>query len=429
MGYLAFIAAHGRMLAFGFLLTLFSSFGQTFFISLSGGHIREDFALSNGEFGLLYSIATLGSATALIWAGRWIDTVALPRYVTAVVLALTLACVGMATAGHPVFLALAIFGLRLAGQGLMPHTAFTTMARRFDTGRGTALSLVALGHPTGEALLPTLMVAALAVLGWRSAWIICAAALLVVVVPSLLALLRADARATAAKIAAATANSPETDPATSPAAISRPIAPRDWTRAEVLRDPRFYLLLPALLAPGFINTGVFFHQIALVEAKGWAPTLFAASFAIYAGTTIATSLTAGPLIDRVGAVRLMPVYLLPLAAALAVLSATTNPLGAASFMALAGVTAGISAIITAAVWAELYGTRHLGAIRSLSVSISVLSTALSPGLFGWLIDHEGSFDGIAAGSAAGVLAASLLTLAAVRRHSLTAPGGRSIPPS
>jgi MFS family permease len=412
VGYLAFIAAHGRMLAFGFLLTLFSSFGQTFFISLSGGHIREDFALSNGEFGLLYSIATLGSATALIWAGRWIDTVALPRYVTAVVLALTLACVGMATAGHPVFLALAIFGLRLAGQGLMPHTAFTTMARRFDTGRGTALSLVALGHPTGEALLPTLMVAALAVLGWRSAWIICAAALLVVVLPSLLALLRADARA-----AAAAAKSSETsDAPTTPAAITRPIAPRDWTRAEVLRDPRFYLLLPALLAPGFINTGVFFHQIALVEAKGWAPTLFAASFAIYAGTTIATSLTAGPLIDRVGAVRLMPVYLLPLAAALAVLSATSNPLGAAGFMALAGVTAGISAIITAAVWAELYGTRHLGAIRSLSVSISVLSTALSPGLFGWLIDHEGSFDGIAAGSAAGVLAASLLTLAAVRRR-------------
>lgn len=54
------------MLAFGFLLTLFSSFGQTFFISLSGGHIREEFGLSNASFGLLYSAATLGSATALI---------------------------------------------------------------------------------------------------------------------------------------------------------------------------------------------------------------------------------------------------------------------------------------------------------------------------------------------------------------------------
>lgn len=53
MIYFKFIATHGRMLAFGFLLTLFSSFGQTFFISLSGGHIREEFGLSHASLGLL----------------------------------------------------------------------------------------------------------------------------------------------------------------------------------------------------------------------------------------------------------------------------------------------------------------------------------------------------------------------------------------
>ncbi|UEM01601.1 MFS transporter [Skermanella rosea] len=403
MSYLAFIAAHGRMLAFGFLLTLFSSFGQTFFISLSGGYIREEFGLTNAEFGLLYSIATLGSATALIWAGRRIDTTGLRRYVTAVCLALAAACIGMATAGHAVLLVLALFGLRLAGQGLMPHTAFTTMARRFDTGRGTALSLAALGHPTGEALLPTVMVTALALLGWRSAWAVCAGVLLAVVLPLLLWLPRAEPA------------TPEPVPGGA-SASARPVAARDWTRGEVLRDPRFYMVLPALLAPGFINTGVFFHQIALVESKGWPLSLFAASFALYAGTTIVTSLTVGPLIDRLGAVRLMPFYLLPLGTALLVLSSTADPLAAAGFMALAGITAGISAIIVAAVWAELYGTRHLGAIRSLSVSVTVLATALSPGLFGWLLDRQGSFDGIAMGSAAGVLAAAALTVPAVRRR-------------
>ena len=181
-----------------------------------------------------------------------------------------------------------------------------------------------------------------------------------------------------------------------------------------MRDPRFYLLLPALLAPGFINTGVFFHQIALVEGKGWPLSVFAASFAFYAATTIATSLSIGPVIDRIGAVRLLPFYLLPLTTALLVLSLSHDPIGAAGFMALAGVTAGMSAVMVAAVWAELYGTRHLGAIRSMSVSILVLATALSPGLFGWLLDRGGSFDGIAMGSAAGVLAAALLTVPALR---------------
>lgn len=70
----------------------------------------------------------------------------------------------------------------------------------------------------------------------------------------------------------------------------------------------------------------------------------------------------------------MPFYLPPLAAALTVLSLSDAPLGAAAFMALAGITAGMSAVMVAAVWAELYGTRHLRAIRSMSVSIVVLAT-------------------------------------------------------
>ena len=399
------------MLTFGFLLTLFSSFGQTFFISLSGGHIREEFGLSNGTFGLLYSAANLGSATALIWAGRWLDTSDLRHYVTGVCLGLTAACIGMASAGHVALLGLSLFGLRLAGQGLMPHTAMTTMARRFDTGRGTALSIAALGHPTGEALLPTVMVAALALLGWRTAWSVCAGVLILAVLPALILLLRHDPGETVTPAPSTPLSSEVSSEAPSKA---HPVAARDWTQGEVLRDPRFYLLLPALLAPGFINTGVFFHQIALVEGKGWPLSVFAASFAFYAAATITTSLSVGPIIDRIGAVRLLPFYLLPLTAALLVLSLSHDPMGAAGFMALAGITAGMSVVMVAAIWAELYGTRHLGAIRSMSVAFVALSTALSPGLFGWLLDRGGSFDGIAMGSAAGVLAAALLTVPAVR---------------
>jgi sugar phosphate permease len=309
----------------------------------------------------------------------------------------------MASAGHVALLGLSLFGLRLAGQGLMPHTAMTTMARRFNTGRGTALSIAALGHPTGEALLPTVMVAALALLGWRTAWSVCAGVLILAVLPVLILLLRHHP---------GEASTPA--PSSPVTTDDRPVASRDWTRAEVLRAPRFYLLLPALLAPGFINTGVFFHQIALVEGKGWPLSVFAASFAFYAASTIATSLSVGPIIDRVGAVRLLPFYLLPLTMALVILSLSHDPLGAGGFMALAGITTGMSAVMVAAVWAELYGTRHLGAIRSMSVSIVALGTALSPGLFGWLLDRGGSFDGIAMGSAAGVLAAALLTVPAVR---------------
>ena len=43
--------------------------------------------------------------------------------------------------------------------------------------------------------------------------------------------------------------------------------------------------------------------------------------------------------------------------------------------------------IGGALWPELYGTRHLGAIRSMVVSIYVIATGLAPIGFGWLIDR------------------------------------------
>ncbi len=78
----SFILANGRWLGGAFLLCLCSSFGQTFFISLSGGDIRRELGLSHGDFGLLYMLATLASAVTLPFLGRAIDRFS-TRYVAA----------------------------------------------------------------------------------------------------------------------------------------------------------------------------------------------------------------------------------------------------------------------------------------------------------------------------------------------------------
>lgn len=59
---LLFLRANARWLAAGLLLTMFSSFGQTFFIGLSGNRLRAAFDLSDGDFGGLYMLGTLASA-------------------------------------------------------------------------------------------------------------------------------------------------------------------------------------------------------------------------------------------------------------------------------------------------------------------------------------------------------------------------------
>ena len=166
--YLDFLAENSRFLAFGFLMALCSSYGQTFFISVFSGEIRNEFDLSHGTFGLIYSTATLLSGLCMISAGRQIDRIDLRDFSTAVCMGLVVASILTGWTTSVVMLGVAIFALRLSGQGLMSHTSMTAMARYFEQDRGKAISIANLGFPAGQALFPVIGVALAAAIGWRN---------------------------------------------------------------------------------------------------------------------------------------------------------------------------------------------------------------------------------------------------------------------
>ncbi len=112
---LRFIITHPRVLAFGLLLTLFSSFGQTFLISIFVPRILTSFGLGAGEFGMLYAAATVTSALCLPFFGRLIDRVPLRHFSLAVGIGLAVACFGMALSRNVPMLFISILVLRLTG--------------------------------------------------------------------------------------------------------------------------------------------------------------------------------------------------------------------------------------------------------------------------------------------------------------------------
>lgn len=387
---------HARLLAFGVLLAALSGSGQSFFISLFGGEIRGAFGLSNAAFGGVYASATLISGLLLIFLGRGVDRLPLPRFTTLVMLGAAAGGVLLATAPAAWMLLPAFLLLRVCGQGLMVHVAQTTVARRFERRRGTAVSIVTLGLPLAEAVLPALGVALIAGLGWRGAWL-AIAGLLLLGLPLARWLLRGSAGTASSHRDAAGGAAGE-----------------GWGRRAVLRDPRFYAALPALLAPPFIITALFIHQVPVAAAKGWSLAWLAAVFPAFAGTHVLALLLTGPLVDRLGAVRLLPVYLLPLGLALLVLALVRGAMAAPLYLGLAGCSVGSAGALMGALWPELYGVRHLGAIRGLAHGCMVLSTAVAPVLAGVLLDAGLSVPGLAGGMAGFVLAASVLALG-VRR--------------
>ena len=369
MAFIGFVLENLRWLAGGFLLTFFSSFGQTFFISLSAGQIREEYGLSHGGFGTLYMLATLASALTLPQLGRIVDRYSVRTVTLVTVPVLALAASSMAFSRDILVLGVTVYVLRLFGQGMMSHNAMTAMGRWFAAQRGRAVSLVTLGHNAGEAVFPVLFVATAALVGWRTSWLLAAAALIAVAMPLIALLMRVERQPRSS------------DP------VPRAGKARDWTRREVVRDPLFYLLLLGIMAPGFIGTTVFFHQVYLVELRGWSLEVFASFFTAMALTTIVFALVSGQLIDRFSALAMLPGFLLPLGAACLVLALFTSQWSALVFMGLLGISYGFSSTLMGAIWPEIYGTRNLGSIRALTMAIMVFATAAGPGLTGYLIDR------------------------------------------
>ncbi len=369
MNYFSFLAQNTRWLLGGFLLTFFSSFGQTFFISLSGGAIREEYNLSNGEFGLTYMLATLGSALTLPFLGKIVDHVSVAKTVLFVIPALAAACLSMGFSQNLFMLVLVLYCLRLFGQGMMTHISLTAMGKWYSMRRGQAVSIAVVGHQAGEAFLPVIYSAALIWFTWRESWTISAVFLMLVALPSIYFLMKVERVPSDFEI---------TDAESSKT--------KNWTRAQVLSDGYFWAMLIAVLAPSFIGTTLFFHQDYLLELRGWGKLEFSLSFTFMAFLTFVFALVAGQLVDRFSAISMLPFFLLPLSAACVAMWAMESVSGSFVFMGLLGVSYGFSSTLFGALWPEIYGTKYLGAIRSIIIAMMVFGTAVGPGLTGYLID-------------------------------------------
>ena len=374
--YVRFAMENRRFLAFGLIMTFGSSFGQTHFIGVFGPSIQAEFGLSHASWGTIYMAGTLLSAALLPFSGRWIDRISLRRYAVLVCIGLTIACLAAAAAPAAWFLIIVIFLLRQMGQGLASHTAITGMVKYFRHNRGKAIALALLGHPVARAIMPLGAVVAITAMGWRETYVACAILAALVMLPLIAWLLHGGVEnrlfdPQARKSASTTA---------------RAIIEGDRSLAQLLRDPFFWLVVPGVIAPAVIDTALFFHQLTIADMKGWSPSWVTAGYIPFAMVMVVVSVSMGPLVDRIGAIRLLPTILLPLGAAILILAWFDHPGWAWAYLAISGFASGVRATIIPAMWAERCGTRHIGAVKSLASTLSVFGSAFGPPLMGWAID-------------------------------------------
>lgn len=380
------------LLAYGLLLTFFSSFGQTFLLSLYVPSIEQVFGISNTAFGTMYAIATLGSAFTLPWMGGYFDKMEVRRYTLLVVAGLAAALLLLSYSYHIVVVVVAFYGLRLFGQGLMSHTSVSSMARYFSDHRGKAIGVATMGHPGGEALLPIIIALLIGMLGWRSTLQLSALTCMVLVAPlAILLLYRSRARIHAYE---------HTQRKKQKSTVH-------FSFLKMLRDKRYWIIAPVVFILGFTNTAIFFFQLKLGAAKGWSPEWVAGSLSAFAIASAAGMLLGGPLVDRFSGRHLFPYFMAPYVIGLIVLISFEHRMVYPTALFFMGLSNGSGSTIKNAMLAEIYGTDFIGRVRSIFATVMVFSTAIGPITFGILLDGAWSFSLIFSGVAI-LMAATLL---------------------
>ena len=369
-----------KVILFGFIFTFFSSFGQSFFLGLFNNSIRNELSITHGQFGSIYASATLLSSFILIWVGKKIDDINISKFAFFVILLLSFSSFFFSTISSISLLFIAIFLMRFSGQGMMSHTATTTVSRYFTKSRGKALSTIWFGLSTAEFILPVFIIFFLSLYDWKIIWIsISLLVLLILPITSFILVknLNFNSRETIQKKG------------------SKNIYIKNWKRIEVIKDYRFYIICANMLAMPWIATGTFVYQSFILNSKNWGPYIIAQSFMAYSVLSVITLIISGILIDKFTSRKLIIYMNIPLLISVFVIMYFNHPFTAFIFLGLIGISNGFANVLGSSTWAEIYGVKYIGSIKALTTALMVFATAFGTALFGFLIDNGYKIEEIA----------------------------------
>ncbi len=373
------ISINKKVVVFGFIFTFFSSFGQSFFLGLFNAPIRTELEISHGQFGNVYATATIFSSLLLIWIGKKIDEYRILYYSFFVIFLLFLSSLFFSFIDDIYLLALGIFLLRFSGQGLMSHTATTTISRFFNKTRGRALSTIWFGLSSAEFILPVFVTYLFLIYSWRTVWhgiAIIIIILLPFIIINTIRTIKLDSR--------------EHDQSS-----TKSLKIKNWRRRDVIKDYRFYIVSLNMLAMPWIATGIFVYQSFISDSKMWNVYTIPKGFMVYSIASIVTLFFSGFLVDRFTSRKLIPLMNIPLLIAMFILFNYQNELSAFIFLGLIGVSNGLANVLGSSTWAEIYGVKFIGSIKALTAAFMVFSTAFGTAVFGFMIDNGFTIEKIA----------------------------------
>ncbi|BDD01587.1 MFS transporter [Persicobacter psychrovividus] len=352
-----------QVVSYGVIHYFFSSVGQSFFLSLFIPQFCTRLAIDAATFAYIYAVSSFAAGVLLSVIGPVVDRIDLRKCSGLFALLAACFCLLMGQVQSVWMLGIAIFGLRLTGQGMMPLIGAAAMGKYFKADRGKALSIAALGMSVGEVLAPIGLVVLINTFEWTTLWS-ALAVIQAVVFPFIAYLLvgKVDLFATIATTAQSKGSS------------------KKFIR-ELLRSPSYWLYAVSLVFCPFLAAGIMIHHSSLLEIKSWSLPMYATGFVGFGVARILSSISTGPLIDRWSASRLLPYFLWPIIMMMACLIFVKQVWVLYLLLFVLGGSLSFGSICGTALWAEIYGAERMGTAKSLNSTLMVFACSMAPIIF------------------------------------------------
>lgn len=370
------------------LTVFFSGPGQTYFTSVFLDHYIADFGWSRSMISGLYSAATLLSGLLLFSVGRLADKYGSRTITLIAALLLGISSFLSSMLASPIMLFIVFFMGRLNGQGALSLMPSTIIPRWFNRRRALAFSLMSLGSVVGSAFIPPLNNSLIILFGWRTTWKFWAFAIWLVFIPLAYLFLYNDPEQLGHNKAANTSDAK---------AVPKPDQKRkfehvsNWSLSEAMRTFVFWAIIAIQMLNPMISTGITFHFMSMMTAKGIVSANVPFLLSIMALTSLPATLLAGAILNKVKTMYGGILFTVFLNLSIICLLFVSNMPGAVAFAVLQGITQGIQVVWGGLVWPEYFGMKNLGSIRGFAMSAAVISSSMGPLLFGAIFDLTSSY--------------------------------------
>jgi MFS family permease len=269
------------------------------------------------------------------------------------------------------------------GCGLMAATVIPcslVIANWFVSRRGAAMSGAFVGTSFGGMIMSPLANWIILNWGWRTAFLLSGAEILLLVVPVILLVIRTRPAEMGLEPYRRGEDLQQTEDET-------------WgvTVKEAISLPAFWQIATIMGVIGLVTGGLGNHSVAYLTDLGHSPTSAAFAWSVVMGVMIGGKLAFGPIADRWGAKNAMLLGCCLIAISIIIVTRATPYWVVMVFSTLYGFACGAFMIVNALLTGHYLGMRHFGAVYGVLNLIATLGGAIGPVGAGIFFDTQATY--------------------------------------